>query len=200
MTNTTRTWVWGAVIVLALIVGVWVWYMGQPKNIAPVSYGSPSASSTAALKNPTTPVVPENRTSTGVVGVIDSLGNNSRFAGLLSSTGVSASLTGKGPYTIFIPTDASFARLPAGTVNNLSATELKRLVQYHVISGKMIDVNAQVAGTVPALSKDSLNFSYEMDDKSARVNSGTIIAAYKASNGVVYVINSVLLPPLPPQN
>ncbi len=200
MTHTTRTWVWGAVAVLAVLVGVWVWYQGTSNQLNPVGYGAPSASSTGALQGPTSPVVAENRTSTSVVGIIQSLQNESRFSGLLANTGVSSTLTGKGPYTVFVPTDASFGRLPAGTINNLSAAELKRLVQYHVISGKMIDVNAQVAGTVPALSKDPLNFSYEPDDKSARVNSGTILAAYKGSNGVVYIINSVLLPPLPPQN
>ena len=201
MKNTTRSWVWGGVTVLVILAGVWIWYQASnPNQVNPVSYGQPSASSTGALKSPTLPIVPENRTSTGVVGIIQDLQNGSRFSGLLANTNVLATLTGKGPYTVFVPTDASFGLLPAGTVNNLSAAELKRLVQYHVISGKMIDVNLQVAGTVPALSKDALNFSYEPDDKSARVNSGKIVAAYKASNGIVYVISTVLLPPLPPQN
>lgn len=200
MTNSTRAWLWGAVAVLIVLVGAWIWYQTWSQNQpGSVSYGSPAASSTAALASPTLPVVPENRTSSSVVGIIQSLQNESRFSGLLANTGVLATLTGKGPYTVFVPTDASFGRLPAGTINNLTATQLKRLVQYHIISGKMIDVNAQVAGTVPALSKDVLNFSYEVGDKSARVNSGTILAAYKASNGIVYVINSVLLPPLPTQ-
>jgi len=180
---------------------VWVWYLGSnATQINPVGYGKPATSTTGALAGPTAPIVPENRSSSTVAGVLESLQNDSRFSGLLSTTGVSATLTGKGPYTVFVPTDGSFGRLPTGTVNNLSATELKRLVQYHIISGKMIDVNAQVAGTVPALSKDALNFSYEIDDKSARVNSAKIVAAYKASNGIVYVVDTVLLPPLPPQN
>jgi uncharacterized surface protein with fasciclin (FAS1) repeats len=196
MTHTTRSWVWGAVGVLVILVAVWMWYQARQDHLYPVSYGGPAASSTDALQSPTSPVVAENKSSSSVVGVIQGLSNESRFGGLIANTGVSAVLTGKGPYTVFVPTDASFGRLPTGTVNNLSAAELKRLVQYHVISGKMIDVNAQVAGTVPSLSKDPLNFSYEVGDKSARVNSGTILAAYKASNGIVYVINSVLLPPL----
>lgn len=201
MTNTTRSWVWGAVVVLAILVGVGVWYQTSNTNqVNPVNYGQPAASSTGALASATGPVVPENRSSSTISGILGTLQNDSRFSGLLANTGVSATLTGKGPYTVFVPTDGSFGRLPTGTVNNLSATELKRLVQYHIISGKMIDVNAQVAGTVPALSKDPLNFSYEIDDKSARVNSAKIVAAYKASNGIVYVIDTVLLPPLPPQN
>lgn len=197
MTHTTRSWVWGTVAVLVVLVAIWFfWYQSRSNQLYPVSYGAPAASSTEALQSPTAPVVPENRTSSSVVGIMQSLSNESRFSGLVANTGVSAMLTGKGPYTVFVPTDASFGRLPTGTVNNLSASQLKRLVEYHIVSGKMIDVNAQVAGTVPALSKDPLNFSYQLGDKSARVNSGTILAAYKASNGIVYVINSVLLPPL----
>jgi transforming growth factor-beta-induced protein len=162
----------------------------------PAGYGAPEASSTAALQSATTPVVAENRSTSTVMGIIASLSGESRFAGLLANTGVSSLVMGKGPYTVFVPTDASFGQLPAGTINNLDAAQLKRLVEYHIVSGKAIDVNAQVAGTVPALSKDLLNFSKNTGDASARVNSSVVIHAYKASNGIVYVIGTVLLPPL----
>ena len=199
MNNNTRVWVWGAVVVLVVAFGVWWWYSSNPQAfMQPLGYGAPSASSTDAL-TPTGAVTPENRNTATVGSVVASLGGESRFAGLLASTGVAATLTGKGPYTIFIPTDASFGLLPTGTINNLNATQLKRVVQYDVISGQTIDVNAQVAGTVPALSKDMLNFSKNVNDVSARVNSSAIIRAYRTSNGIVYVVNQVLLPPTLPQ-
>ena len=90
--------------------------------------------------------------------------------------------------------------LPTGTINDLDGAQLKRLVEYHIISGKEIDVNAETAGTVMALSKDLLNFSKNPGDVSARVNSSVVLHAYKTSNGVVYIIGTVLLPPLPAQN
>lgn len=198
MNDKNRPWIWGGVAVLLVLLGVWWWYSKHPSvDLPSADYGAPAASSTAALQGPTVNVVAENRSSSTVMGIVSSLSANSRFAGLLANTGVSASISGSGPYTVFVPTDASFGQLPAGTINNLSASELKRLVQYHVISGKTIDVNAQVAGTVPALSKDMLNFSKNTNDVSARVNSSAVIRAYKASNGIVYVIGTVLLPPLP---
>lgn len=196
MNNNTRVWIWGAVVVLVLGFGAWWYFSSHPStDMQPADYGAPAASSTDAL-GPTGSVAAEDRSTSTVSSVVASLGGESRFASLLVSTGVSAQLTGKGPYTIFVPTDASFGLLPAGTINNLNATQLKRLVQYHIVSGKMIDVNAQVAGTVPALSKDLLNFSKQTNDVSARINSSTVIRAYRTSNGIVYVVNQVLLPPL----
>lgn len=198
MSNTARGWMWGVIAVLIVLFGIWWWYSAHSMNtMQPVGYGAPVASSTTALQSPSAPVVAENRSSSTVAGIVASLSGESRFAGYLSSTGVSSLVAGKGPYTIFVPTDASFGQLPPGTIINLSAAQLKRLVEYHIISGKAIDVNAQVAGTVPALSKDMLNFSVLPNDKSARVNSSVVMHAYKASNGVVYVIGTVLLPPLP---
>jgi uncharacterized surface protein with fasciclin (FAS1) repeats len=198
MNDKTRVWVWGAVAVLVVLFGLWWWYAASTNgsaSLGPAGYGAPAASSTSALEGPTANVVAENRSSSTVAGIISSLSAESRFAGMLTSTGVAASISGKGPYTVFVPTDASFGTLPTGTINNLSAAQLKRLVQYHIISGKKIDVNAQVAGTVQALSKDMLNFSKNTNDVSARVNSSVVIHAYKASNGIVYVISQVLLPP-----
>lgn len=197
MNDKTRVWVWGGVAVLLVAFAAWWYYQSKDPvgELATAGYGAPAASSTNALEGPTAMITPENRGTTTVASVVATLGGESRFAGLLSSTGVAATLSGKGPYTIFVPTDASFGMLPAGTINNLNATELKRLVQYHIVSGKMIDVNAQVAGTVQALSKDMLNFSKGVNDVSARVNSSAVVRAYRTSNGVVYVVNQVLLPP-----
>jgi uncharacterized surface protein with fasciclin (FAS1) repeats len=197
MNKKNGAWVLGVVVILVLLIGAWMW--GRSHGglaLQPAGYGAPAASSTDAL-NPTGPVASENRSSSTVMGIVSSLQGESRFAGLLANTGVSAQITGKGPYTIFVPTDASFGTLPAGTLNNMTSAQLKRLVQYHVVSGRAVDVNAQVAGTIQALSKDMLNFSKQTGDKSARVNSSVAIRAYKASNGIVYVISAVLLPPLP---
>jgi uncharacterized surface protein with fasciclin (FAS1) repeats len=197
----TKYWGWGlAVLAVILIVAAWMW--GRSHNtstLQAVDYGAPAASSTDALSGPTVPVVAENRSSSTVMGIIGGLQNESRFAALLANTGVSGSLTGKGPYTVFVPTDASFGQLPPGTMSAMTSAQLKRLVQYHIVSGRSIDVNAQVAGTIQALSKDMLNFSKNTGDKSARVNSAVAIRSYKASNGIVYVISGVLLPPLAPQ-
>lgn len=153
------------------------------------------------LINTTTNNLGETTSPSGsktVAQVIAGIEAGSRFSQLLSSTGVGSSITGKGPYTVFVSTDGAFGRLVPGTVNNLSAAEQKRLIQYHVVSGKKLDVDAVTSSQIQALSKDTLNFQVDAN-KNVYVNSGKVLETYRASNGIVYVINSVLIPPKPLQ-
>lgn len=186
------TWVIGIAVVVLVALGIW-WATGA---------GATPGTSTTATTTPngaatTTPggqtVVSETR-SGNVASVAASVGS-SRFASLMSSTGVSASLTGSGPYTIFVPNDEAYSA-SASALSGLSAAQLKRIAQYHVVSGKQLDVDAVSAGTHMALSKDTINFNVRAQDKSAFVNSAYVVRQYKASNGIVYVIGgSMLLPP-----
>ena len=90
--------------------------------------------------------------------------------------------------------NGAFAQLPGGTVANMTAEEKKRLIQYHIVSGRAVEMGEQVAGSIEALSKDVLNFSFGKD-KIPMVNSAIVITQYNGKNGVVYVIDNVLLPP-----
>ena len=199
-------WVGGVAVVIALILGAWWWSVRNTPVVNPVAYDT-SSSTNEALQSPNAPtptapvvIVPtptksSSKVDTSVLGVIAGIPNTSRFSRLLTNSGISAQLRGKGPYTVFVPTNQSFMLLPPGALN-LTASELRRLVGYHIVSGKAIDVNALVAGVVEASSKDMLNISVLPSDRSARINSSVAIRAYKASNGIVYVVSEVLLPPL----
>jgi uncharacterized surface protein with fasciclin (FAS1) repeats len=198
--NSRNNWIWilGVLVVIVVLLGFWWLHGSQGDMTGNVNYGTGSSTPDALLSSaglpPVSPVVAESRPSSTVNAIVASLSGESRFAGLLSSTGVSSLITGKGPYTVFVPTNAAFSLLPPGALN-LSATGLKRLVEYHIVSGKKINVNIQTSGTIQALSKDMLNFSVLTGDKSARINSSVALHEYVASNGVVYVISEVLLPP-----
>ena len=109
--------------------------------------------------------------------------------------GIKATIQGVGPYTVFVPTDGAFSLLESGTIANMSAAEKKRLVQYHVVSGRAIDPDAVKSGQIMALSKDVLNFEVSTTDKTARVNNSFFIKAYQGRNGIVYLVSAVLLPP-----
>ena len=199
--NEKNIWVWVGgvvVVVVLLLLGYWFWGGSGSQVATNTDYGTASTTGDA-LEGPGAPVVlvvpePTGVANATVAGIISSLSNESRFAGLLASTGVVGSVAGKGPYTVFVPTNAAFGLLPPGSLN-LNVAGLKRLVQYHIVSGKKIDVNIQQSGTITALSKDMLNFSVLAGDKSARINSSVALRAYKASNGIVYVVSAVLLPP-----
>jgi uncharacterized surface protein with fasciclin (FAS1) repeats len=192
-------WVIVAIIVVLAALGLW-WVMSS-QSVAVPAIGTTATTTDTGTTGTTgttggTPVtVPTtDRSSAGVVSVAENISGASTFGSWLASTGVAAQLTGKGPYTIFVPTDGAISQLPAGTFTNLSAAAKKRFVQYHVISGRAVSVDAQFVGNVTALSGDPLNFAYGTSNI-PMVGSAIIIAEYKASNGVVYLINGGLLPP-----
>jgi len=186
-------WVVAALLFIALIICLWILNANRFESGA--VYGLPS--NTGALESPHTPyIVAENRQATNVTSIAEALPDATRFASLLASTGVEAQIKSGEPYTIFVPTDRAMRQLPQGMLSTMSAAQLKRLVSYHVVVGRAIDVNAVDNGSVTALSKDALNFTVTPGDQSARVNSSAVLEAYKGKNGIVYLINTVLLPPI----
>jgi uncharacterized surface protein with fasciclin (FAS1) repeats len=186
-------WVVASLLFIALIICLWLLNAGHLQN-APV-YGI--ATDTGALESPHTPfIVVEERQATTITSLAEGLPDATQFASLLESTGVEKELAKGAPYTVFVPTDRALHQLPPGTLANMSAAQLKKLVEYHVVVDRAIDVNAVDSGSVTALSGDALNFSLSPGDQSARVNSSVVLEAYKGKNGIVYLINSVLLPPV----
>ena len=106
-------------------------------------------------------------------------------------------LKGDGPLTLFAPTDAAFAALPAGTVESLLKPENKHqlaaILKLHVIAGEKIK-SADLAGKM--LTAQTLNGTIAIDGTDGvKINDATVITAdIKASNGIIHVINKVLLP------
>lgn len=185
-------WIIAAVVVVLLVVLVLWW---NNSATAPQPAGEADMTTTATTTTQQPPVTVIDKSTSTVDAIVASMSDSSIFASYFSSTGVSSMLTGKGPYTVFVPLNTAFALLPPGTLSSLSATALKRLIEYHVVSGRALNVSAESNGTIQALSKDPLNFNVEQGNNVAQVDSSFVVAEYKASNGVVYVIGSVLLPP-----
>ena len=190
--NNVFGWVVGLIILVAVVLGIW-W-------LASMNSGTPSPTEQAATSTPqgssaggAAPVSTEARTSSTVGAVVAGLGG--RFGSLYSSTGVGAQITGKGPYTVFVPTDAAFA---AANLGSMTAAQQKLLIQNHIVSGKMLDLDAVSSGNYTALSRQSLNFNVQAQTNIAYVGSGYAIKQIKASNGIVYVITAVLQPTLVP--
>ncbi len=153
-----------------------------------------TATTTPVVRN-TTASAPKPAGGTDIVSVLGGITNAGTFASYLRTTGVVKTLTGAGPYTVFAPTDSSFALLAKGSISGLGALAQKRLVEYHVVSGKLLDADAVYSGIYYALSRDALNFSVPINSGKVYINSATVVGQYKASNGIVYMISSVLFPP-----
>lgn len=144
--------------------------------------------------------------------IIDIAASNENFSTLvvaIKTAGLVETLKGKGPFTVFAPVNSAFARLPEGTVASLlkpdNKDQLTKILTYHVLSGAFYAkdvVNAiksgQGAFTVKTLSGDELTASLENDTVILTDENGGRIAVLdtdiKAANGVVHVIDSVLLP------
>ena len=124
-------------------------------------------------------------------------GNFSTLLAAVQAAGLTATLKGTGPFTVFAPTDAAFAKLPAGTVESLLADKAKlaSILTYHVVPGRVFSSDLTNDQTATTVQGQSVKFTI---GSSARVNDANIVAAdIAASNGVIHVIDTVILPPLP---
>ncbi len=125
-------------------------------------------------------------------------GQFNTLAAALKAAGLIDTLKGKGPFTVFAPTDAAFAKLPAGTVDNLLKPENKaKLVQiltYHVVPGKIM--SSSLAGKkTDAKTVEGRNISIDATMGSVKVNSAKVVSAdVAADNGVIHVIDMVVIP------
>lgn len=116
----------------------------------------------------------------------------------INAAGLTATLEGPGPFTVFAPTDAAFAKLPAGTVENLLKPEnkakLAAILTYHVVPGAI--TSADVLKLSEAKTVNGEMVVVRAMDGSVMINNAKIITTdIPASNGVIHVIDSVLLPP-----
>lgn len=184
---------WASIGVVVVLVGLGIWWYSTSNSATPADVSTNDGAVTDTSDTVNVSINTVDRVSSTVASIAESISGASTFGSWLVSTGVASQITGKGPYTIFVPTDKAVAALKAGTFNNLSTAEQKRFVQYHIISGRALDIDAMQSGTIVALSKDALNFSNT--NNIPMVNSGIVITQYKGSNGIVYEINTVLVPP-----
>ena len=125
-------------------------------------------------------------------------GSFTTLAAALTAAGLVETLKGEGPFTVFAPTDAAFAALPAGTVEDLLKPENKdqlvAVLTYHVVPGAVMSTDLTEGMTAATVNGKDITITLEGGPK---VN-GAVISApdVAASNGVIHVIDSVILPPM----
>ncbi len=129
-----------------------------------------------------------------IVDVAVANGNFKTLVTAIKAAGLADTLSSKGPFTVFAPTDAAFAKLPAGTVDALlkDIPKLKAILTYHVVSAEVMAKDVKT-GMVPTVNGQSLDV--KADAMGVTVNGAKVTTAdVKASNGVIHVIDTVLLP------
>ncbi len=132
-----------------------------------------------------------------IVDTAVAAGNFTTLAAALEAAGLVETLKGDGPFTVFAPTDAAFAALPAGTVEDLLKPEnkdkLTAILTYHVVPGKVMSTDLTEGMKAATVNGKEVTITLEGGPKvDGAVISGPDVAA---SNGVIHVIDSVILPP-----
>ena len=153
----------------------------------------------AACGGKSAPATAPAATPAATADIIDTAvaaGSFKTLAAAIEAAGLIETLKGPGPFTVFAPTDEAFAKLPPGTVEGLLADKAKltAILTYHVVAGNVS--SSAVAGMTEATS---LNGATLKIDTSAgvKINDATVIKAdVAATNGVIHVIDTVLLPPM----
>jgi len=131
-----------------------------------------------------------------IVDTAVAAGQFTTLARAVQAAGLVDTLKGPGPFTVFAPTDAAFAKLPAGTLDQLLANpaQLRAVLSYHVIPGRVMA--SQVTNGLSANSVQGAPLTFQVSSSVRVNNSATVTQAdVMASNGVIHVIDTVLMPP-----
>ncbi len=134
--------------------------------------------------------------------IVDTAVADGRFTTLAAALGAADlidTLKGEGPFTVFAPTDDAFALLPEGTVETLLLPEnleqLKSILLYHVVSGKVMAEDVVTLTSADTVLGEAITIKVEDGKVYLNDTIEVIITDIEASNGVIHVIDAVLLPP-----
>lgn len=173
---------------LKIIVGV----------LAAFSFAATPALAATPSSNPTASACGGGDASAAKKDIVDTAAAAGTFKTLLAAAtaaGLVETLKSAGPFTVFAPSDAAFAKLPKGTVAALlkDKAKLKAILTYHVVSGAVMAKTAMTLKSAKSVQGQSIALAVK--GKSLYVNQAKVVAAdIKASNGVIHVIDQVIMP------
>jgi uncharacterized surface protein with fasciclin (FAS1) repeats len=151
---------------------------------------------TSTLAMPVAQAADKPAATQDIVAVATGAGSFKTLVAAVKAAGLVETLQGKGPFTVFAPTDEAFAKLPAGTVEGLLKPENKEklaaILTYHVVSGKVMAADVKTGEVKTVNGKD---LSVKVADGKVTVNGANVVTTdIAASNGVIHVIDTVVLP------
>jgi uncharacterized surface protein with fasciclin (FAS1) repeats len=168
----------------------------------PEAVPTPTTPEATPTPGTTTPPTTNPQGTTGGDNIVALAEKNGSFTFLtkaLKAAGLVETLQGAGPFTVFAPTDKAFAELPPDAVQDLLKPEnkaiLEKILKYHVVSGQVLSTDLK-SGDVKSVEGGAITVSVDSDKKSVRVNDANVVQPdIKGSNGVIHVIDKVILPP-----
>lgn len=129
-----------------------------------------------------------------IVEVAISAGSFNTLVAAVQAAGLAETLSGPGPFTVFAPTDDAFAKLPDGTVEGLleDKEQLSKILTYHVVPGKVMAADVQSLDKATTVEGNDLKIDAS---SGVKVNDATVTQTdIEADNGVIHVIDTVLIP------
>jgi uncharacterized surface protein with fasciclin (FAS1) repeats len=162
-----------------------------PATTAPAPAGGSMSQPGTTTTTPATK--PAGKT---IVSIAAGNKNFSTLVAALKAADLVDTLSGTGPYTVFAPTNAAFAKLPKATLANLlkpaNKAQLQKVLTYHVVAG---NVTSKMLKAGPVATVEGSNVTVKLQGKKVKINNANVIQAdVKASNGVIHAIDTVLLP------
>ena len=184
-------------LVPALAIAIAACSASASPSAAPTSAPTPTA---APITTPAPSAVPSASAAAMAKDIVQTATEAGSFKTLLAAVkaaGLVETLQGTGPFTVFAPTDAAFAALPAGTLDGLlkDPAALKKILLYHVVSGSV--TSDKVVGLTSATSVEGSPIAISVKDGTVYLNDSAKVVTpdVMASNGVIHVIDKVILPP-----
>lgn len=159
--------------------------------------GQAQEPATADSASAESPVPPAEQPSSDILQTAAAAGSFSTLGAAIKAAGLEETLSGPGPFTVFAPTDDAFAKLPAGTVENLLKPENKAklvaVLTYHVVSGNLLAKDVVTSTKLKSVQGQEL--SVVVNGSQVSVDGAKVIKTdIAASNGVIHVLDSVVLP------
>jgi transforming growth factor-beta-induced protein len=190
------------ITLLVLLVAVVVSACAPAATPTPVPTPVPPTKAPEPTKAPTVAptAVPPTAAPKTIVDIAVGDGRFKTLVAAVTAAGLADTLKGAGPFTVFAPTDEAFAKLPAGTVDALlkDLPKLKDILTYHVVAGKVMA--ADVVKLTSAKTVQGAEVKIKVDGNKVMINdANVIITDIQAANGVIHVIDKVILPPEAPK-
>ena len=173
---------------------------GQPTTQAPTTTQPAPETTTPVSPSPEVQGSPAPGAQTAAANVVELIGNNpslSTLSSVIDEADLNDTLEQGGPYTIFAPSDQAFQSLPAATRERLLRDEnrelLRQILTYHVVPGNLTASQLE-SGQVQTQAGNSVNV--QVDGQQVRINEARVIQPdLQAANGVVHVVDRIILPP-----
>src|SRR6187549_598139 len=184
-------------LVPALAIAIAACSTSSSPSAVPTAASTPSPAAATAAAPSSMPPASAAAMTKDIVQTATEAGSFTTLLTAVKAAGLVETLQGKGPFSVFAPTDAAFAALPAGTLDGLlkDPAALKKVLLYHVVSGSV--TADKVVGLTSATSVEGSPIAIAVKDGTVYLNDSAKVVTpdVMASNGVIHVIDSVILPP-----